>query len=195
MRMLVALALVAMSSPAAAVLVASGSGTIDANDTVINPRIFRDGNASTWAAPKLFPGTTSSGVSETLAINFAPNATQNVFYEVNFTSLTGDNTHATAYANLFNPADISVNYLGDAGASPTLGNSRSFQFIALAGVSPLLQFTAIGSASTYSYTVNAFSDADRNENFGVPEPQSWMMLIAGFGLVGAMARRRAAATA
>jgi hypothetical protein len=29
----------------------------------------------------------------------------------------------------------------------------------------------------------------------VPEPSSWVMLIAGFGLVGAVARRRAAATA
>jgi hypothetical protein len=29
----------------------------------------------------------------------------------------------------------------------------------------------------------------------VPEPSSWAMLIAGFGLVGAVARRRAAATA
>jgi hypothetical protein len=30
---------------------------------------------------------------------------------------------------------------------------------------------------------------------GVPEPSSWMMLIAGFGLVGAAARRRNAAVA
>ena len=30
---------------------------------------------------------------------------------------------------------------------------------------------------------------------GVPEPTSWAMLIAGFGLVGAVARRRSAAAA
>ena len=33
---------------------------------------------------------------------------------------------------------------------------------------------------------------DPNTPFGVPEPSSWAMLIAGFGLVGAAARRRKA---
>ncbi|WP_303810224.1 PEPxxWA-CTERM sorting domain-containing protein [Sandarakinorhabdus limnophila] len=34
-----------------------------------------------------------------------------------------------------------------------------------------------------------------NSGTVVPEPASWAMLIAGFGLVGAVARRRRAATA
>jgi len=34
-----------------------------------------------------------------------------------------------------------------------------------------------------------------NSGSVVPEPASWAMLIAGFGLVGAVARRRRAATA
>ncbi|WP_310476620.1 PEPxxWA-CTERM sorting domain-containing protein [Sandarakinorhabdus sp.] len=45
---------------------------------------------------------------------------------------------------------------------------------------------------------NAFANFDLDWNIterGVPEPSSWAMLIAGFGLVGAAARRRRAVTA
>jgi PEP-CTERM motif len=46
---------------------------------------------------------------------------------------------------------------------------------------------------TVSTFVDDFSNGNYNYAFkvaGVPEPQSWAMLIAGFGLVGATLRRR-----
>lgn len=59
-----------------------------------------------------------------------------------------------------------------------------------------------GSNLLYSGTLNAYNDAhSASIGFdlpvpGVPEPTTWMMLIAGFGLVGGAARyRRKAATA
>jgi hypothetical protein len=36
-----------------------------------------------------------------------------------------------------------------------------------------------------------WNDGGLDPNGGVPEPSSWLMLIAGFGLTGAIARRRA----
>lgn len=60
----------------------------------------------------------------------------------------------------------------------------------------------IASAGTYVYTLPA-GNSDRitvqiggtplsfpNEGGAVPEPASWAMLLAGFGLIGAIARRR-----
>jgi hypothetical protein len=44
-------------------------------------------------------------------------------------------------------------------------------------------------STPYSYVVEWSAAA------GVPEPASWAMLIAGFGLVGAAMRRRALAIA
>ena len=53
------------------------------------------------------------------------------------------------------------------------------------------------SASTVSFNLNASSPGDswRVITAGVPEPSSWAMLIAGFGLVGAGMRRRRVAVA
>ena len=43
--------------------------------------------------------------------------------------------------------------------------------------------------SDYKYSISAYSDAFRNENFGaVPEPATWAMMIFGFGLVGGALR-------
>ena len=49
--------------------------------------------------------------------------------------------------------------------------------------------------ASWNYFVN-FGDAQFNATFNaVPEPSSWVMLIAGFGMVGFAARRRSAAIA
>ena len=45
--------------------------------------------------------------------------------------------------------------------------------------------------STANYFVQAFSDSQYDETFlpGVPEPATWAMMVAGFGLVGTAVRR------
>jgi len=57
----------------------------------------------------------------------------------------------------------------------------------------------VSGVNLLTFRVSNFGQADGNPsglrvelggNASVPEPQSWMLLIAGFGLVGAAARRR-----
>jgi hypothetical protein len=82
------------------------------------------------------------------------------------------------------------------GAFNTLVNFYDYQFTAPGG--------GIGFAAGDSFSILGFTDGKfigRGQSFvtpitaAIPEPASWAMLIAGFGLVGAVARRRAGAAA
>jgi hypothetical protein len=69
----------------------------------------------------------------------------------------------------------------------------------------LTEFSGAGGGSYISddaIFVSGLSGANRGNGYvtiellaGVPEPRSWAMMIAGFGLVGAAARRRRIVTA
>jgi hypothetical protein len=91
------------------------------------------------------------------------------------------------------------------------GNDTDFEFEALLGNTIVEAFTAnvgVSGNNFYGFTGSSF-DAIRivnlDESFwlidniqlgaGVPEPASWAMLIAGFGLTGAAMRRRRVAVA
>ena len=57
----------------------------------------------------------------------------------------------------------------------------------------VLHFGDVGGGlpNSYTYQIEAFSDATGGENFGaVPEPATWMMLVLGFGVVGYAVRRK-----
>ncbi len=71
--------------------------------------------------------------------------------------------------------------------------------VVAAGGELLLNISSVGGVypADYSYTINAFSDANRGENFGsaVPEPATWAMMIIGFfGLGSAIRSKRARLT-
>jgi hypothetical protein len=58
-------------------------------------------------------------------------------------------------------------------------------------------FNAAGKAGpevSHIVFYGKFDDGGNGDPGGIPEPSSWAMLIAGFGLVGAVARRRASRT-
>ena len=185
--LVVATGLVA-AMPAAALVVASGSGDTSTLDATQTDRVFRDGVASTWAAPKSFPGTIGGTFYyDNVAVAFAPNATQAVYYRLSYTN-PSVSPFFVAYANSFDPSNIATNYLGDNGIS----GSGGFQVVVAAGDTLLLNFAQVGTElNSYTYTVEAFSDANFGETFGaVPEPATWALMLGGFGMVGFAARRR-----
>jgi len=189
-----AAALLVTAQPALALVTLTGNGTVADTDLVQTGRVLRNGTAATWAAPKAFPGLNDSSnrFYDLIDATFSANATQNIFYRITFTTATTE-LFMVAYGGTYNPADLSINYLGDRGNS---ASPQIFEVTSLAGGSLFLVAHNVNVGSVpfnYDFTVEAFSDATGGENFGaVPEPASWAMLIAGFGLTGAMARRRRA---
>lgn len=83
-------------------------------------------------------------------------------------------------------------YWGCSTFNPTMGNTGFYTtgevhgVLKFAGTFTSLSFTD-GSENWHGFTVGVDSVAPAN---GVPEPASWAMLIAGFGLTGAAMRRR-----
>jgi hypothetical protein len=161
-------------------------------------RIYIIGDPSTWAAPRVWPGFTPNEGPwhyKNIPVAFAANAFQDIYYEISLFNHNQLNPHQVAYLDSFDPTDPSANFLGDYGATPTAGNTTTFQVIVPMGRSLLLHFVERGDddfPATFDYEVHAFSDALRNEDFttGVPEPSTWALAIAGFGLAGASIRRQ-----
>ena len=187
---------IAISAPAHAVVVVSGNGFLDTSDPTQTNRVFRDAVASTWAAQKAFPGTIGGTFRYDLVNGtFAANATQAIYYEITYSSVNAvvSQPFAVAYNGPFNPANIATNYIGDSGSSADVnGSDRVFQVVVAAGGSLDVNFSEVivgRLPSDYKYSISAYSDAFRNENFGaVPEPATWAMMIFGFGLVGGALR-------
>jgi hypothetical protein len=107
------------------------------------------------------------------------------FSEFTITGITGttiSSLSAVSTAGLFNTTNRPA-------PSLTLGftaDSISILFGTRSSSTPLFDFATDGvGQAVFSY----------NGGGAVPEPASWAMLIAGFGLVGAAARRRRAVTA
>lgn len=93
-----------------------------------------------------------------------------------------------SYSGFLTPTDVGavldnvVNFVVTGGTGRFLDATGSFQGVGTLDRRPLRPVNNL--------VLNGFLDAP-----GVPEPASWAMLIAGFGLVGTMARRRRAMVA
>jgi hypothetical protein len=142
--------------PLSATTLASGTISIDGTETTTGPnRVFRDGIASTFAAPKAFPGTFPCGTP----CGFRTVTVTPVFPRVTVT-LTGAtnaiNVFTVGYLNSFNPASLSTNYLGDPGSSSATGVTQTFEVTVPAGGQLVLAFMNDngGTTGTVNYQVD-----------------------------------------
>lgn len=195
-------ALLATTTPALAVeLIPTTAGALQSGDLIMSPRLFRDALPSTWAAPKPFPGLFGAGnyYFDLVSVGFAPNATQDIYYEIEIGMTNANDVFAAAYNSSFLTANFATNYLGDHGSSNSGVNV--FQVMVPTGGSLLLNIHSVTTTDVigagvrnYTYRVQAFSDANRGEAFNtqVSEPATLALLGAGLFGLGMIRRRKTA---
>jgi hypothetical protein len=106
------------------------NGVIDGSDPTQTDRMFRDGIASTCAAPKVCPGVLGDGLPrhyDSYTFTNTTGATQCVTVDVDAMTCTGTNfIFVEAYLGSFDPTNLCTNYLADIGGSPNPTGSFSF---------------------------------------------------------------------
>jgi len=145
---------ISISSTMDTVAPTAGPGFITTTGTIA-VRHFRDGVASSCGVTKPFPGTTQPGSRQFDAYTFSTCPTSSATcVTVTLSGANAINLFSAAYSGNFNPADLSQNYLADAGASAA---SRTYSFNIPAGQQT---FTIVvtdvppGPPSGNSYTLN-----------------------------------------
>jgi Putative Ig domain len=136
-----------------------GSPSPDKTTGTQTDRLFRDGLVPTCATPKMFPGVLPAGPLTFDDFAFTNTATTPTCVQVTYRALTGNGAgiFSVAYLGSFNPADVSQNWLSDAGFSPG-GGAVTYSFDLPAGQTLHLVFndtTAGGSfvGDTYRFTI------------------------------------------
>lgn len=156
---------------------ATSSTTVNFSNNTPNERTFTvNRNAS----------ATLTGNGFALSDTYAPGSTTFTLAPriSNSTPRTGSATYTAQYAD----SDIlGSNFAAFIGLSSVNFNfARAANFSASPGGATVLPTSFGGNATlTYTYEVSAAA---------VPEPAAWAMMIGGFGMLGAAARRRARAT-
>src|SRR4028118_243213 len=129
-------------------------------------RLTQNGVASTCAAQKTFPGVADTNQRRIKIYQFANNNTSTACITVtlNAGSCVGaSGLFSAAYAG-FNPGDISMNYLGDIGASPNPSRSYSFNVPAGADFQVVVsQLNVNQSCPAYTLTVAGFGCLPQSE--------------------------------
>jgi hypothetical protein len=90
---------------------------------------------------------------------------------------------------------IATNYLGAAGTTYISNDGWGLEFPDVNASSTRLGTTISGNTVTFDWITNKGGPDSIRILTLVPEPATWAMLIAGFGLVGFAARRRRTAVA
>ena len=106
------------------------TGVIDGSDPTETDRMFRDGVASTCAAPKVCPGVLGDGLPrhyDSYTFTNTTGSTQCVTIDADAMTCTGTNfIFLQAYLGSFDPTNLCTNYLADIGGSPNPTGSFSF---------------------------------------------------------------------
>ncbi|MEO8367884.1 MAG: PEP-CTERM sorting domain-containing protein [Candidatus Solibacter sp.] len=181
----------------AAVLYSSDVSIFGSDPTQLG-RLSRNGVPQDWSGQEAYPGIINPATSyhyKTVSI-FVPNWLP--FLQISLDSNSA-NIFGSAYDTSYNSANLSQNWLGDAGASGNFfGTSpRFFQvFAQTAFATPAGGLVVIvlnetvtnaGLNSPVGVLVEAFSDTDFNE---APEPSTCLLFGAGVVSLAAFHRRR-----
>ncbi len=179
-----------LASVAQADLLTTFTTSIAANDPTQLGRISRNGIPSDWSSVKAFPGV----INPTTTYNYHTytiNSGVTPYIFITMDSVTA-NTFASAYMPSYDPTNLALNYIGDAGSS---GNyfgidPISFEVYVPARTDFLIVVNTSANAGIgqpFTITVQGFID---DQFTSTPEPSSILLLGSGaLGLAGLIRRK------
>lgn len=128
------------------------NGSITGGDPVATGRIITNSIPSSCVTSKIYPGTLAGSYHFDI-YNFTNNSGADACITVGLTSI--NDVESCAYLPAFNPANVAINYAGDAGASTGgAAGSTSFSFDVPAGSNFLVTITEmVAGAGVPNYTL------------------------------------------
>lgn len=165
-------------------------GALVSGDAVITgDRINRNGTASTCGAAKPFPGTLPpSGLRYDQLGYTNTGPAQCVTFQVTG-NCPGSGAMLTAYSGSLNPADVSVGYLGDSGASSNNNTVQSLSLDMAAGQSIQLVVSNGTAVEDCAYHVTSIEPLGTGTAAAVPSLGQWGLALTGLLAAGLGARR------
>jgi hypothetical protein len=170
----------------------SGSGCFYAGTTCLKlsgsdfPAVFKNSGAAIIAGTVTIPGASlvlQPGVNASAQVRFYSSSAQTLYYSADFTRL--DSRGGFAAVTAFTTTTVDP-------------------FLLLSASQPTLHYegyVTLGAGDYIGFDIDPANDGPATDAIGfrftlgdapsVPEPASWAMMIAGFGIAGAAMRRRA----
>jgi PEP-CTERM motif len=158
-------------------------------------RLARDGVPQDWAGSEPFPGILNTATSyhyETFAVNVGLTPyIQIIIDDVATTEF------ASAYLGFYNPSNLALNWLGDAGSSGNVnGVAPSFQIFAPVNstIVIVVNNTTGGTLTdanngTFKLTIGGYLDPNFTSS-AVPEPSSVILMATGLVAMALVAVKR-----